>query len=257
MSTKSKAYYYLTLPKPPYKSVVHEVMCRVVDVAKKKSMPFVQLVGDQPVYTLIVQLKNENPNKFAKILPFLGPFHAQCSFISAINKRFTGSGISDILVAAGVIAEGSVEKALSGRHYKRSICCLCLMYETLMRRIICSFAVDEFRFSEEIERCIEIVRHPSCYTQETLKHTWDQLEANEEISDFISEAFRKIENTDSSMAKYWLSFMNMVEILMANIHALRIQDWDEFKASLDSCSHGYKSTTTINMVVGWLNFGLK
>ena len=41
---KSKPYYYLTLPKPPKKSVVYDVMCRVATVAKTKSMPFVLLV---------------------------------------------------------------------------------------------------------------------------------------------------------------------------------------------------------------------
>ena len=75
-------------------------------------MPFIQLVGDQPVYALIVQLKYENPDKFDLILPFLGPFHTHCSFISAINKRFEVSGLSDILVEADVISEGSVEQAL-------------------------------------------------------------------------------------------------------------------------------------------------
>ena len=75
-------------------------------------MPFVLLVGDQPVCALIVQIKYENQELFDWILPFLGPFHTQCSFMSAINKRFNGSGLSDFLVAAVVISEGSVDNAL-------------------------------------------------------------------------------------------------------------------------------------------------
>ena len=31
------------------------------------------------------------------------------------------------------------------------------------------------------------------------------------------------------MANYWFSFMEMVEILMMNIHSLKIQDWSMFK----------------------------
>ena len=133
---KSKPYYYLTLPKPPKKSVVYDVMCRVATVAKTKSMPFVLLVGDQPVYALIVQLKYENQELFHRILPFLGPFHLQCSFMSAVNKIFNGSGLSDLLVAAEVIAESSVDNALKGKHYKRGVWCFRLMYEVLVRRII-------------------------------------------------------------------------------------------------------------------------
>ena len=114
---KSEAYYYLTLPKPPYKSAVIEVMSRAT-IAGNHKMPFIQLVGDLPVYAFTVQLKNENINRFEKIFPIIGAFHAQCSFIAAINKRFGGS---DILSASGVIAEKSVEHALKGKQYSRKI----------------------------------------------------------------------------------------------------------------------------------------
>ena len=53
---KSKPYYFLTFPKPPNKSVVHEYMCRVAAATENKVMPFIIMVGDQPVYTLIVEL---------------------------------------------------------------------------------------------------------------------------------------------------------------------------------------------------------
>ena len=133
---KSKPYYFLTFPSPPSKTVVHEVMTRMVIAAKTKHMPFIQLVGDQPVYSLIVQIRYEHPDEFSIILPSMGPFHIHCSFIYATDKRFHGSGLSDVLVAAGVIAEGSVDQVLRGKHYKRSIRCLRLMYEALMRRLI-------------------------------------------------------------------------------------------------------------------------
>ena len=79
-------------------------------------MPFIQVVGDQPVYALMVQLKYENPEKFKSVIPVLGAFHAQISFIAAINKRTKDCGIADLVVAGGVIAEGSVDQALRGKH---------------------------------------------------------------------------------------------------------------------------------------------
>ena len=84
----SKPYYFLTLPTAPHKSEVHEVMSHLACVNKERRMPFQQLVGDQPVYALIVQLRNENRKAFEKTLPMLGPFHTQYSFMAAINKLF-------------------------------------------------------------------------------------------------------------------------------------------------------------------------
>ena len=116
--SKSKPYYYLTLPKPPGKSVVNEVMMRMLDVIMEKNN-FIQLVGHLPVYKLIVQLKNKNPLIFPKFLPILGPFHCQCSFINVINKIFAGSVLSDIIVSADVIAEKSVDQAFRATHFNR------------------------------------------------------------------------------------------------------------------------------------------
>ena len=71
-------------------------MTWLLKIVEEKNIPFVLLTGDQPVYTLIVQLRNENKEKFNKIIPILGSFHTQVAFITVIAKRFEGPGFSDI-----------------------------------------------------------------------------------------------------------------------------------------------------------------
>jgi len=46
-------------------------------------MPFA-VVGDQPVYTLLIETKNEHPQEYENIVPFLGPFQTQSCMIYAI-----------------------------------------------------------------------------------------------------------------------------------------------------------------------------
>ena len=56
--------------------------------------------------------------------------------MSVIYKRFTGSVLSDILVAANVILDWSVEQAFNGILYKSGMRCPKLMYKILLRRLI-------------------------------------------------------------------------------------------------------------------------
>ena len=56
--------------------------------------------------------------------------------IYAIYKRYKGSGIADVMIAAGVIAEGSVDQALRGKHNRCALRCLSLMYEMLMHLLV-------------------------------------------------------------------------------------------------------------------------
>lgn len=58
------------VPDPPKMNAVY-VMRRCKQAAKEKLMPFIQPVGDQPVYPLILEEKNENPREFDLVLQSL------------------------------------------------------------------------------------------------------------------------------------------------------------------------------------------
>ena len=46
----------------------------------------------------------------------------------------------------------------------------------------------------------------------------------------MEECYTNIEKTP--MSDYWLSFMYMVEILIMNIHSIKLKNWEQFKDSL-------------------------
>ena len=78
------------------------------------------------------ELKYKNPDKSAHILPILGSFHIEVSFMSVIYKRLKESDIEDLLVEAGLITQGSVVQALGGSHYNRAIRLIKLLYQTML-----------------------------------------------------------------------------------------------------------------------------
>lgn len=57
------------------KSVMHDIMVKLVKAMCEKNIPFSFLVGDMPTYKAIVQLKAENSKLFRDIIPILGAFH--------------------------------------------------------------------------------------------------------------------------------------------------------------------------------------
>ena len=89
---KSKAYYFMTYSEPPKKAVLNDVMLKVKGAIERKHMLFAVVVGDQPVYTLLVEIRSEHPHEYSKIIPFLGPFHTHGCMIYAIYKRHKECG---------------------------------------------------------------------------------------------------------------------------------------------------------------------
>lgn len=49
---------------------------------------------------------------FQKILLVLGGFHIACALVSVIYRRFKGSGLKDLAVAAGMTEPGSGDNAI-------------------------------------------------------------------------------------------------------------------------------------------------
>ena len=73
----------------------------------------------------------------------MAAFHIQMSFIYTIYKRFKGSGISEVLVATGVISDGSVDQVLRWKHFK-------LFYETLIHHAL-NKRLEGSPLSEEVK----------------------------------------------------------------------------------------------------------
>lgn len=224
---KSRAIFHMTYPDPPSKTILNDVLCKLSKAIEDKKMPFAIIVGDHPVYVLMLELKSENSQMFSKILPFMAAFHIQMSFIYTIYKRFKGSGISDVLVAAGVIADGSVDQALRGKHFKRGVRCLRLFYETLVHHAL-DKRLEGCPLSDEVRASLAKLRHH--IDDKELAEVYSELEKNAEVKYLIDTLFRDFEGVP--LAEYWLSFLEMVEILTQNIHGLRTSNWAEFKSSL-------------------------
>ena len=189
---KSKAYFHTSYNQLPTKSVVKDVMDKLSTIIATKHMPFAFLVGDHPVYVLITLLKAENPNKYRDIVPFLGPFHTQCVMMSAIYKHYKGSELGDVLVAGGVIAEGSVDHVLKGKHYKRGLCCLRLMYKALMSKLVQGRLTPDL--ADETRENLEILS----LSQESHAVAHAALENDADLKNLITNFFTQVEASDMS-----------------------------------------------------------
>ncbi len=224
---KSKAYYHTTYPEPPSKSVLHDIMMKLVEAMHDKHIPFSFLVGDMPTYKTIVQLKAENPELFNNITPILGAFHQQMSYIYAIYKRFKGSGMADTLVTAGVVVEGSVDQALRGKHYRRGMRCIQLWRETLIHKRLKEILERE-ELSDDIRDNLDTLRNGLTEIQETLQEAHNDLENDNDMKELINRVYEK---PDTDMGDFWVSFMEMSDPLVQSLDACHARNGSEYLSS--------------------------
>ncbi|KAG8180959.1 hypothetical protein JTE90_024708 [Oedothorax gibbosus] len=125
------------------------------------------------------------------------------------------------MVESGIIAEGSVNGILSGKHYNRSIRCHKLVYEALSRLLWNAFlgllSVDQH--SESIKIC------------ERLCELFELGILREELpKNFISlmESFNKFVDEgckSNATFAFWASYLDMIGCLLNFLRATRSADW--------------------------------
>ena len=60
-------------------------------------------------------------------------------FTHILSKRFADAGLRYVFIQSGVIAEGTVDRALCGKMYNRGVRMYKLMYEATMKKHLIPF----------------------------------------------------------------------------------------------------------------------
>ncbi|KAK5851403.1 hypothetical protein PBY51_002200 [Eleginops maclovinus] len=166
-------------------------------------------------------------SKFKDIIPILGAFHQQMSYIFAIYKRFKGSGMADTLVTAGVVVEGSVDQALRGKHYRRGVRCILLWREALIHKRLASILEHE-ELSEDIMENLKTLRNALTETQEALQKAHKDLEEDGDVKELINRVY---ETPGKGMGDYWVSFLEMTDPLVRCLDACHARNSTEYLLS--------------------------
>ena len=76
---------------------------------------------DQALFAKAAEIAWKQKELFPNILLRMGTFHTICNALSILGKRFRDAGLKDICIEAGIVAEGSINGVLDGKHYNRAV----------------------------------------------------------------------------------------------------------------------------------------
>eukprot|EP00794_Sanderia_malayensis_P001845 gene1845-2078_t len=220
----SKIGYLPIINASPTKfSTINAILQRSTQIANKLCVPYVCLVFDEAVYAKIQQVRWKNEAYLSRFITRLGEFHMATSFCSAIAKLFKDAGLRDLLVESELVAEGSINGVLNGKHYNRSVRAHKTLYEAFTRLLFAMY-LDSLptKSQEEILTLIECMA--DAYPDEEFKDyvLSPQLE-------FFQNKFNiyvKEKSQTNKTMTLWMVYMEMVQTLLVFIRATRENDWE-------------------------------
>ena len=84
-------------------------------------------VFDQAIYSKAIETKRKEKEKFKNAVLMIGMFHT-IMYMHFKLEVLSDAGLRDVFIQKSTIAEGCIDKALSGKMYNRGIRACQLMY---------------------------------------------------------------------------------------------------------------------------------
>jgi len=206
-------------------ATVHKVLVQSLKIKNTLKLKSIVLILDKALYAKATEAQWKQSERLKDIALRMGVLHTACNLLSIIGKRFRDAGLCDLCVQSGVIAEGSVAGVLDGRRYNRGVTLHKIMYEALMRLAWQGFnawieeshkesktTVDTF-FSQ-IGELYDYICETQFKKQMTRTSSVDFVELFDKYTEFLR-------HENGKLSKFWLSYLDMVEILLRLLRASR------------------------------------
>ena len=100
------------------------------------------------------------------------------------------------------------------------------MYECLARLLISSTTDLPILYSELNQLSNQV------FDSDQYINAFEDLFTNANFQNLVQTSVERIDIKNSPMARFWLSYMELVEILYMHYHAMRTQNWEEYLTSI-------------------------
>ena len=191
---------------------------------------------EKAIYAKAIEIKWKHSEHFRDMIVRMGAFHTICTLLEIIGKRFQDAGLRDLCVESQVIAEGSVSRVMEGGKYNRTLRLHKLVYEALMRQVWSGFQKwaaekhdEKMSLVDEMFSGLQSLRDNVCkfeFQKKLCKNSF--AEVAKLFERYMS--FLRCEN--GKLSEFWVSYLDLVDILLAMKRASREGDWDLHLSSI-------------------------
>ncbi|KAJ8346686.1 hypothetical protein SKAU_G00280870 [Synaphobranchus kaupii] len=210
-------------------TTVFEILNQSELIRKELHLETIVVVMDQALYAKATEIAWKHKERFSNILLRMGTFHTICNALAILGKRFRDAGLKDICIEAAIVAEGSVNGVLDGKHYNRAV--HKYIYEALMRLAWAEFTpwVEDSvpEKSGMIKSFLDNVKDmASDLNQQTLNNLL-QSPLLAELITLWTDFLEHLRHNNGELSAFWMSYIDMAEdVILGLLRASREGDWE-------------------------------
>lgn len=228
-SNQQQVCYLTTINQSPtHAAVVRETMLRSLKAAEELGEEYMQVTYDLGIAKIAMQIQATEKPSFDKVFIHLGVFHVLLAYYKAVGKFINGSGISEALGDAGLLASGSVNGFISGKNYNR-----CKRLYPMLALVIQILHFEAFLEQQRIslgeEDCDKLKKFLSTRSEKPVLNDKKLINVMNEYEKYEDRTLR---GKHGKTPQYYMMFVRFVKYSMMLNASVRTNDFELLKFAL-------------------------
>ena len=209
---------------------------RAIKIKEVLQLSGIVLVCDQAIYAKAIEIAWKHSDEFKPIVLRVGSFHTACIFMAVIGKRFNDAGLTDIAIESGIVADEFLNRVLEGKEYNRCIRTHKLLYKAFMRfiwRDFLKWVSEELDLENEEMDSLNVQIDDLCenFLPDLYNKILDEKSVLN-IYELLQQYRQGLRSKPGNMNAFWMSYIEMVEVLLNLTRASREGSWLLYLASI-------------------------
>lgn len=223
-SFKQKVSYLTTINlSPTNNAVVLETLNKSQNIAKECREEYMQVTYDLAIAKLALQIQSSESPKFDNLFIHLGPFHIFFTLFKVIGKFIDNCGLTNVMADSELLASGSINSFLAGKHFNR-----CKRLHPMMSLSLQILHFQKFLEETNEELPEDIIMFLKYYTgnesqdiegSESVKHLFERCELYKEET---------MKGTHGKTAQFYLIYIQLVDYYLTLNASIRTSNFNQF-----------------------------
>lgn len=225
-SVKQKISYLTPInASPTNPSVVYETMRQSQLIAKECQQTYMQVTYDLQITKVAYQIQSVEKPNFDDLFIHMGAFHTMMAYFKALGKFIDDCGLTHMMVESNLLASGSVNGFIIGKHFNR-----CKRLHPLVSLGLQVLHIEQFLKINKItisEHVIDFLKEIQSKNVCTDKITDAELLAV--IKKYLEFKQDTLDGIHGKTAQYYVMYIEFVNYYLMFTRSIRVGDFDLYK----------------------------
>lgn len=224
-SPKQRLCYLTTInASPTNKSVVLETMNQSKIVADECGEDYMQVTYDLAIAKVALQIQSTDKGRFDNLFIHLGSFHIMMAFFKAVGKFIDNCGLTNIMVDTKMLANGSVNSFIAGKHFNR-----CKRLHPIMALALQILHFEKFVQEKNVELSHELkVKLMKFCKTKSSQPSFQEPELKDLFEKYIQYKKLTLNGDHGKTAQYYMQYVQLIDYYLLLNSSIRTNNFEIF-----------------------------